>query len=82
MTLRGQGREVEVFAVCFLIPEEELNTILKEELLMDFPNPIPGLVEEFQLSVNFMRKKLEFASSKADKPSLQASLGCLRRQRP
>jgi len=58
--LREQEREAEVFAAYLLIPEEELNKILKEEWVKEHPNPIPELAEEFQVSPHFMKKRLEF----------------------
>jgi Zn-dependent peptidase ImmA (M78 family) len=55
-------REAELFAAYYLIPEEKLNAILKEEWVKYSPDPIPELAEEFQVSENFMRKRLEFKS--------------------
>ncbi|MDI6603333.1 MAG: ImmA/IrrE family metallo-endopeptidase [Patescibacteria group bacterium] len=60
LDVRRQEREAEVFAAYFLIPEERLNKILKEEWVTDSPDPIPELAEEFQVSENFMRKRLKF----------------------
>ena len=40
-------------------PEEKLNAILREEWVKDSPDPVPELAEEFQVSGNFMRKRLE-----------------------
>ena len=57
--VREQEREAEVFATYLLIPEEKLNAILKEEWVKESPDPIPELAEEFQVSENFMRKRLE-----------------------
>jgi Zn-dependent peptidase ImmA (M78 family) len=59
---RRQEKEAEVFAAYFLIPEDELNEKLKEEWVQESPNPIPELAEEFQVSGNFMRKRVEFNS--------------------
>ena len=55
-----QEKEAEVFAAYFLIPGEKLNAILKEEWIKESLDPIPELSEEFQVSENFMRKRLEF----------------------
>ncbi|MFQ6063997.1 MAG: ImmA/IrrE family metallo-endopeptidase [Candidatus Bathyarchaeia archaeon] len=52
--------EGEISAAYLLIPEEKLNRILKEEWVKDSPDPIPVLSEEFQVSENFMRERLEF----------------------
>lgn len=57
---REQGKEAEVFTAYLLIPEEKLDEILKEEWVKEHPNPIPELAEEFQVSENFMKKRLEF----------------------
>jgi Zn-dependent peptidase ImmA (M78 family) len=59
LKVRKQELEAEVFAAYFLIPENKLNAVLKEH--EDSPNPIPELADEFQVSENFMRKRLEFA---------------------
>jgi len=53
-------RKAEVFAAYFLIPEEKLDKILKEEWVKNSPDPIPELAEEFRVSENFMKKRLEF----------------------
>lgn len=55
-----QEREAEVFAAYLLIPEEKLNKILKEEWVKESLDPIPEIAEEFQVSQNFMRKRLKF----------------------
>jgi Zn-dependent peptidase ImmA (M78 family) len=60
LKIKEQEREAEVFAAYFLIPEEKLNKILKEDWVKESLNPIPELAEEFQVSPNFMRKRLEF----------------------
>lgn len=60
LKLRKQEREAEVFAAYFLIPEEELNAVLKEEWVKESTDPIPELAEEFQVSENFMKKRLKF----------------------
>ncbi|MEM2876117.1 MAG: ImmA/IrrE family metallo-endopeptidase [Candidatus Bathyarchaeia archaeon] len=53
-------REAEIFAAYYLIPEEKLDAILKQEWIQDSPDPNPELAEEFHVSENFMRKRLEF----------------------
>lgn len=58
--MREQEKEAEIFAAYYLISEEKLNEILKQEWVEESPNPIPELAEEFQVSENFMRKRLEF----------------------
>ncbi|MGQ9778021.1 MAG: ImmA/IrrE family metallo-endopeptidase [Thermodesulfobacteriota bacterium] len=60
LDMRKQEREAEIFAAYFLIPEEKLKRILKEEWAQESPDPISELAEEFQISENFMRKRLEF----------------------
>jgi Zn-dependent peptidase ImmA (M78 family) len=59
---RRQEKEAEVFAAYLLIPEDKLNERLKEEWVKESPDPIPALAEEFQVSENFMKKRLEFKS--------------------
>ena len=51
-------KEAEIFAAYLLIPEDKLNEKLKEEWVKESPDPIPELAEEFQVSENFMRKRL------------------------
>ncbi|KPV62602.1 MAG: hypothetical protein AOA65_1729 [Candidatus Bathyarchaeota archaeon BA1] len=46
------------------MPEEKLNVILREEWVKESPDPILELAEEFQVSENFMRKRLEFENKK------------------
>ena len=58
--LREHEKEAEVFAAYLLIPEDKLNAILQQEWVKESPNPIPELAEEFQVSENFMRKRLNF----------------------
>jgi len=58
--LREHEKEAEVFAAYLLIPEEKLNEILNQEWVKESPNPVPELAEEFQVSENFMRKRLNF----------------------
>lgn len=58
--VRKKEREAEIFAAYFLIPEEKLSAILKEDWVKDSPDSTPELAEEFQVSENFMRKRLEF----------------------
>jgi len=60
LKVRKKEREAEIFAAYFLIPEEKLNKVLKEDWIQDSPDPIPTLAMEFQVSENFMRKRLEF----------------------
>jgi Zn-dependent peptidase ImmA (M78 family) len=56
---RRQEKEAEVFAAYLLIPEDKLNEKLKEEWVKESPDPIPELAEEFQVSENFMKKRLK-----------------------
>ena len=42
-------REAEIFAAYFLIPEERLNKILKQDWVKESSDPIPELAEEFQV---------------------------------
>ena len=58
--LREHEKEAEVFAAYLLIPEDKLNAMLQQEWVKEYPNPIPALAEEFQVSENFMRKRLQF----------------------
>jgi len=60
LKVREKEREAEVFAAYLLIPEDKLKEILTQEWVKEHPNPIPELAEEFQVSENFMRKRLEF----------------------
>lgn len=53
-------REAEIFAAYFLIPEEKLKLILKEDWLRKSSNPIPQLAKKFQVPEELMRKRLEF----------------------
>jgi len=57
---RKQEKEAEIFATYLLIPEDKLNEKLKEEWVRESPDPVPELAEEFQVSENFMRKRLKF----------------------
>jgi Zn-dependent peptidase ImmA (M78 family) len=61
---RRQEKEAEVFAAYLLIPEDKLNEKLKEEWVKESLNPIPELAEEFQVSENFIRKRLRFKANK------------------
>ena len=60
LKVRKQEREAEVFTAHFLIPDKKLNMILEEDWFENSPDPIPELAEEFQVSENFMKKRLEF----------------------
>jgi len=60
---KRQKKEAEVFAACLLISEDKLNKKLKEEWVKESPDLIPDLAEEFQVSENFMRKRLKFKDS-------------------
>lgn len=53
-------READLFAAYLLIPEEKLNELLSEEWLKDSPDPVSELAEEFQVTEELMRKRLEF----------------------
>jgi len=57
---RRQEKEAEVFAAYLLIPEDKLNEKLRKEWVKESPDPIPELAEEFQVSENFMRRRLKF----------------------
>ena len=57
---RKQEKEAEVFAAYLLIPEDKLNQRLREEWVRESLDPIPELAEEFQVSENFMRRRLKF----------------------
>jgi Zn-dependent peptidase ImmA (M78 family) len=52
-------READIFAAYLLIPEEKLSPILKEDWIRDY-NFVPELAEEFQVSEELIRKRLEF----------------------
>jgi len=58
--LREHEKEAEVFAAYLLIPEDKLNEILQQDWVKEHPDPIPELAEEFQVSENFIRKRLKF----------------------
>jgi Zn-dependent peptidase ImmA (M78 family) len=64
---RRQEKEAEVFAAYLLIPEDKLNEKLKEEWVQESPDPVPELAEEFQVSENFMRKRLKLRESSSNK---------------
>jgi Zn-dependent peptidase ImmA (M78 family) len=64
---RRQEKEAEVFAAYLLVPEDKLNEKLKEEWVQESPDPIPELAEEFQVSENFMRKRLKLRESSSNK---------------
>ena len=53
-------KEAEVFASFFLIPEEKLDSLLKEDWIKESLDPILELAEEFQVPPDLMRKRLEF----------------------
>ena len=53
-----QEREAEVFAAYLLIPDEKLNAFLNEEWASGSIDLIPELAEEFQISDNFMNKRM------------------------
>ena len=53
-------REAEIFASYLLIPEDKLNTILKEDWVNDSLDPIAELAEEFNVPGELVRKRLEF----------------------
>jgi Zn-dependent peptidase ImmA (M78 family) len=61
LKIQKQEREAEIFAAYLLIPGEKLNNFLKQDWVKESPDPIPDLAEEFQVSPNFMRKRLEFS---------------------
>jgi Zn-dependent peptidase ImmA (M78 family) len=61
LKIQKQEREAEIFAAYLLISGEKLNNILKQDWVKESPDPIPELAEEFQVSPNFMRKRLEFS---------------------
>ena len=65
--LREHEKEAEVFAAYLLIPEDKLNAILQQEWVKESPNPISELAEEFQVSENFMRKRLKFKETLENK---------------
>jgi Zn-dependent peptidase ImmA (M78 family) len=53
-------KEAEIFAAYLLIPEEKLNELLNQDWVQESLDPIPELAEEFQVSENFMKKRLQF----------------------
>jgi len=58
--LREHEKEAEVFAAYLLIPEDKLDIILQQEWVKESSDPISELAEEFQVSENFIRKRLKF----------------------
>jgi Zn-dependent peptidase ImmA (M78 family) len=64
---RRQEKEAEVFAAYLLIPEDRLNEKLREEWVQESPDPVPELAEEFQVSENFMRKRLKLREPSSNK---------------
>jgi len=61
--MREHEREAEVFATYLLIPEDKLNELLEQEWVKESPDLVAELAEEFQVSENFMRKRLKFKTS-------------------
>ena len=61
---RRLEKEAEVFATYLLIQEDKLNEKLKEEWVEESLDPIPELAEEFQVSENFMKRRLELRMRK------------------
>jgi Zn-dependent peptidase ImmA (M78 family) len=59
LRVKEMEKEAEIFAAYLLIPEEKLNALLKEDWVKESPDPIPELAEEFQVSENFMKKRLK-----------------------
>jgi len=57
--MRKHEKEAEVFAAYLLIPEDKLNELLEQEWVKESPDPVAELAEEFQVSENFMKKRLE-----------------------
>jgi len=64
---RRQEKEAEVFAAYLLIPEDKLSGKLREEWVQESLDPVPELAEEFQVSENFMRKRLKLRESSSNK---------------
>ena len=60
LKVREIEKEAEMFAAFFLIPEEKLNAILKEDWIKESPDPVLELSEEFQVPPDLIRKRLEF----------------------
>jgi Zn-dependent peptidase ImmA (M78 family) len=60
LRVKEMEKEAEVFAAYLLIPEEKLNELLKQDWVEESPDPIPALAEEFQVSENFIKKRLKF----------------------
>jgi len=60
--MRKHEKEAEVFAAYLLIPEDKLNELLEQEWVKESLDPIPMLAEEFQVSENFMKKRLKLKS--------------------
>jgi Zn-dependent peptidase ImmA (M78 family) len=58
--LARKEKEADLFAAYFLIPEERLNLILKEDWFRESPNQVTALAEEFQVPEELARKRLEF----------------------
>jgi Zn-dependent peptidase ImmA (M78 family) len=56
--VKEHEKEAEVFAAYLLIPEDKLNVLMNEGWLENSSDPILELAEEFQVSKNFMRKRL------------------------
>jgi Zn-dependent peptidase ImmA (M78 family) len=53
-------KEADLFAAYFLIPEEKLNPILKEDWFRESPDKVTTLAEKFQVPEELARKRLEF----------------------
>jgi len=60
LKIRKEEKEAEVFAAYFLIPEEKLDEILKEDWVKESPDLVSELAEEFQVPKDLIEKRLEF----------------------
>jgi Zn-dependent peptidase ImmA (M78 family) len=60
LKVRKMEKEAEIFAAYFLIPKEKLASLLKQEWIQESPNPVLELANEFEVTEELMRKRLEF----------------------
>jgi hypothetical protein len=63
----GRKRRLRCLRLTSLIPEDKLSGKLREEWVQESLDPVPELAEEFQVSENFMRKRLKLRESSSNK---------------
>jgi len=71
--MREHEKEDEVFAAYLLIPEDKSNELLEQEWVKESPDLV---AEGFQVSENFMKKRLEFRQ-RLNEDGYQRRLSCV-----